>query len=79
MEVFSLFLNNPNESKRLEKIGIQLKDYWPIDDELEQILIKSIEDIPLRVLYNERERGNNITCIEYINDENENFSKILTI
>jgi isocitrate dehydrogenase kinase/phosphatase len=76
---FSLFLNNPNESKRLEKIGIQLKDYWPIDDELEQILIKSIEDIPLRVLYNERERSNNITCKEYINDENENFSKILTI
>ncbi len=66
---YSLFLNNQNEHKKLEKIGIHLKEYWPIDDEFEQKLIKSIKDRPLIVHYNERERGNNITCIEYIDDE----------
>jgi len=62
---FTLFLNNQNESQKLEKIGLNLSDYWPLNDEFEQILIEKIKDIELNVHYIERIRGNNITCIEF--------------
>lgn len=66
---FSLFLNELKEEYKIRKLGINLKDYYPLDEEtspkLLECLNQKLRNKNLKVKYSGRVNGNNIKELEF--------------
>lgn len=78
---YALFLNKNTETK-LDKLGIDLNEFWPLDQKraecLLRVLINKIDSEEVKIKYEENIKGLNIIEIELAEKPCSNDSGIFT-